>query len=56
MYFIIQCKLKSEFQFINTIKILIMAQAFIKITTFHKGGGGHLLEATVFNNSWKSSK
>ena len=37
-----------------TIKILISAQAFIRITTFHKQGGRHLLEATVFDNSLKN--
>ena len=39
----------------GTLKILIMARAFIRIITFHKEGGGHLLEAaTVFDNSWKN--
>ena len=30
-----------------TIKILINARAFIRTITFHKEGGGHLLEATT---------
>ena len=28
-------------------------RAFIRIITYHKEGGGHLLQATVFDNSWK---
>ena len=36
------------------VKILIIAQAFIRITTFHKKGSGRLLEATVFDNSWEN--
>ena len=38
------------------LKILIIAQAFIRIITFHNKGSGHLLEATVFDNSWENFK
>ena len=34
----------------STVKVLIIAWAF----TFHYEGGGHLLEATVFDNGWKN--
>ena len=37
-----------------SVKILIITQAFIRIITFHKEGGGCLLEATVFDDSWKN--
>ena len=41
---------------IITVKILIIARAFIRIITFHKEEGGCLLDATVFDNSWKNFK
>ena len=37
-----------------TVKLQIIALAFIRIITFQTGGGGHLLKATVFDNSWKN--
>ena len=30
------------------------AQVFIRIIIFYKEGGGRSLEATVFDNSWKT--
>ena len=36
----------------DAVKILIISRAFIRIITFHKEGGGRLLEATA--NSWKN--
>ena len=37
-------------------KNLIIAWEFIRSIYFHKEGGGRLLEATVFDNSWKNSR
>ena len=34
----------------NTVKILIIARAFIRIIIFCKEESGHLLKATVFEN------
>ena len=39
---------------VYTIKIVIISHAFIRIIIFHKEGGGHLLEAAVFDNCKKS--
>ena len=45
---------KDELKLI-AVKILINVLAFIRII-FHKRGGGCLLEATVFDYSWKNLK
>ena len=34
-----------------TVKVLINAQAFIRIINFHREGGGRLLEARVLTNN-----
>ena len=44
----------SKYNELGAGKILIIAQAFIRIIIFHKEGGGHLLEAIGFDNSWKN--
>ena len=36
------------------VKNLIISWAFIRIIIFYKVGGGCLLKATVFDNSWKN--
>ena len=40
----------------GTLEILIIAGVFISIIICHKDGGGCLLEATMFDNSWKNFK
>ena len=37
----------------DAVKILSITWTFIRIIIVHKEGGGHLSEATVFDNSWK---
>ena len=37
----------------DAVKILIITWTFIRIIIVHKEGGGHLSEATVFDNSRK---
>ena len=43
-----QYQQKNTFLSIFTIKILLEAQAFIRIITFDRDGSGHLLEAVTY--------
>ena len=40
----------------SIVKVLIIAQTFIRIIIFRKEGGGRLLEATLFWNCKKNFK
>ena len=41
----------THYCLIYTVKALLIAQAFIRIITFHRERGGHLLEARVLTNN-----